>query len=277
VTIPDDSVVPAGKPFTKTWQLKNAGTCTWTNSYSLVFVGGDLMQGAVVVPLRGEVMPGNSTEVSVDLIAPVKPGTYRGDWQLGNTKGEVFGLGAGLDGSFWVKIRVPQGEPQVVFDFAAQAPSAMWKNNMGAVTFGSTDTPENGMALVDAGAQYEDGNTFDAASLLLAPDRSSENGVIWGIFPAFEVQAGDRFYTILGCKYEMTGCNAQVSLAYRLPGSEVTTTLETWQEVYNGSITTSSVDLSILKGNTIELVLKVVSNGDAAEDQVYLLNPRVMR
>ena len=43
VTIPDETVIPAGKPFTKTWKLQNVGTCVWTDEYSFDFVDGNLM------------------------------------------------------------------------------------------------------------------------------------------------------------------------------------------------------------------------------------------
>lgn len=41
ITIPDETVVAAGKPFTKTWKLKNVGSCVWTEDYSFEFVDGD--------------------------------------------------------------------------------------------------------------------------------------------------------------------------------------------------------------------------------------------
>ncbi len=37
VTVPDGSIYPPGATFTKTWRLKNIGTCTWTPSYSMVY------------------------------------------------------------------------------------------------------------------------------------------------------------------------------------------------------------------------------------------------
>ncbi|RLC66117.1 MAG: hypothetical protein DRH97_07000 [Chloroflexi bacterium] len=45
VTIPDGTDLAPGDNFTKTWRLKNTGTCTWTSGYSLVFDHGDSMGG----------------------------------------------------------------------------------------------------------------------------------------------------------------------------------------------------------------------------------------
>ena len=43
VTIPDGTILPAGTPFTKTFRIRNVGTCTWTTSYAMVFVSGSLL------------------------------------------------------------------------------------------------------------------------------------------------------------------------------------------------------------------------------------------
>ncbi len=37
VTVPDGTRYDPGATFTKTWRLRNAGTCTWTTSYTMVF------------------------------------------------------------------------------------------------------------------------------------------------------------------------------------------------------------------------------------------------
>ena len=37
VTIPDGTAVAAGAKFTKTWEIKNAGTCTWNENYVVIF------------------------------------------------------------------------------------------------------------------------------------------------------------------------------------------------------------------------------------------------
>ena len=44
VTVPDGTSFAPGIGFSKTWRLKNIGTCTWTN-YSLIFDSGEKMGG----------------------------------------------------------------------------------------------------------------------------------------------------------------------------------------------------------------------------------------
>jgi hypothetical protein len=46
VSIPDGTEFGPGQSFTKTWRLKNVGTCTWQTSYDIVFMRGDRMDGA---------------------------------------------------------------------------------------------------------------------------------------------------------------------------------------------------------------------------------------
>jgi hypothetical protein len=99
VTIPDDTVVAPNEDFTKTWRLKNIGTCSWTPSYAVIFFGGTSMGGPVVQALTGNVNPGQTVDLSVDLEAPGEPGTYTGNWKLRNASGVAF-IG------FYVRVKV---------------------------------------------------------------------------------------------------------------------------------------------------------------------------
>lgn len=107
VTIPDDTTFLVEKPFTKTWRLKNVGTCTWTAGYKLVFDSGERMSGPETQPLTAvAVAPGETLDVSVNMIAPAVAGTYKSNWKIKDEKGEVFGL---LSGAFYVQIKVKRG------------------------------------------------------------------------------------------------------------------------------------------------------------------------
>jgi hypothetical protein len=98
ITYPDNTTVDTGTSFTKTWQLRNDGSCSWTTSYALVFAGGDSMGGPAAQALTANVNPGQTVNVSVDLTAPATNGTYKGNWALRNASGVVFPSG------FWVQI-----------------------------------------------------------------------------------------------------------------------------------------------------------------------------
>jgi hypothetical protein len=38
-------------------------------------------------------MPGQTVEITVDMVAPLKPGTYQGNWKLRNASNVLFGIG----------------------------------------------------------------------------------------------------------------------------------------------------------------------------------------
>ena len=108
ITIPDDSLIPAGEGFIKTWKLVNIGTCIWTTSYSASFFYGDRMGAPESVPFEISVLPAQSVEISIEMIAPISPGSYQGNWKLSNPSGELFGIGPNSDLPFWVRIIVPE-------------------------------------------------------------------------------------------------------------------------------------------------------------------------
>jgi hypothetical protein len=118
VTIPDGTELAPGASFTKTWRLKNTGSCEWTSSYSLVFDQGDAMGGQAAVQLTtGTVSPGQTVDISVDLTAPSTPGTYKGYWKLRNNSGVVFGIGLDASVAFWVEIEVVPATTTIVRAF----------------------------------------------------------------------------------------------------------------------------------------------------------------
>jgi ABC-type amino acid transport substrate-binding protein/heat shock protein HslJ len=82
--------VQAGKPFTKVWQVKNTGTCTWDKNYKLVFQSGDKMNGAPLA-VAAAVKPNATYEFKLQLTAPAAAGTYTGLWQMVDPKGTFFG------------------------------------------------------------------------------------------------------------------------------------------------------------------------------------------
>ena len=108
VTVTDGHQVQPGEQFRKTWRVYNNGTCAWTPAYSFVYVSGDQMSGNnISIPTT--VAMGQTFDLSVDLIAPSNPGTYKGYWQMRAPTGNNFGE------TIWVKVRVPGSEPQPVY------------------------------------------------------------------------------------------------------------------------------------------------------------------
>lgn len=108
VSVPDNSLFQPGATFTKTWRLRNVGTCAWTPQYALVLAGGDAMGAPNEVPLTTYVDPGNVIDLSVSLTAPSQNGQYQAEWMIRSADGSRFGIGKNADKPFWVRISVSQ-------------------------------------------------------------------------------------------------------------------------------------------------------------------------
>ncbi len=116
VTVNDGSEYLPGAGFTKTWRLKNIGSCTWTPSYQLVFDSGTQMGAPAGVSINANVAPGATVDISVNLTAPASAGDYTGNFKLRAADNTIFGIGASKAGPFWVTIKVvnPTLPPPVV-------------------------------------------------------------------------------------------------------------------------------------------------------------------
>jgi hypothetical protein len=114
VSIPDGTRFDGGESFSKTWRLRNDGTCTWSTDYELYFISGYSLGGPGVLPFLGEVPPGRTVDITVDLKAPTSHGTYKGVWMLRNAVGDLFGIGEDANSPIWVSIIVgPEPEPEI--------------------------------------------------------------------------------------------------------------------------------------------------------------------
>ena len=92
VSIPDDSPMRPGESFAKIWRLVNAGSCTWSNEYTLVWFSGDDLGVRREEPMNTVVAPGQNVDLSADMIAPEKAGVYQSNWKLRNSRGSCLGL-----------------------------------------------------------------------------------------------------------------------------------------------------------------------------------------
>lgn len=102
VTVPDGQDFAPDAAFTKTWRIRNIGTCSWSPSYAVVFVSGNAMGGPASQNLTATIAPNSTVDISVDLKAPHEAGPYTGYWALRNASGQNFG-------SFYVQIDVTSG------------------------------------------------------------------------------------------------------------------------------------------------------------------------
>jgi len=90
VTIPTGTELQPNTSFTKTWLVKNTGTCPWNRDFKITYVGGDLF-GSDTTKIRQIVAPGASAEISLPMTAPGTAGTINSAWQLASDDGQLFG------------------------------------------------------------------------------------------------------------------------------------------------------------------------------------------
>lgn len=276
VNYPDDSVLEAGAQFTKTWRLRNNGSCTWNSGYAIVFDEGDAMTGPASAPLTGEaVPPGETVDVSVNLQAPQEAGTYQGFWMLRNPAGQIFGLGDSADKNFWVKIQVGSTGP-IGYDFNIQAKSATWVSSGGdtgdvALTFDGADGDPNGVAKLKKDIILENGKL--AGVTLVTGAKQVENGKITGTFPEYTVQDGDHFLAKLGF-LEKCG-SGKVIFQFAVREGDNTQMLGEWEKACDGTLLLPDISLSTFEGHKVRFVLSVLANGSPVDDLVVWGSARI--
>jgi hypothetical protein len=274
VNYPDGTSLASGTPFTKIWRVQNVGTCTWTTSYKLVFAGGDIMgASASAFNLPTSVAPGGTIDLSVNLTAPITTGEYNGYWKLRNASGTDFGFGASGTYPLLVKIKVVSSYNSA-YDFASNACSAVWTSGAGTLPCPGTDGDSRGFVLKLDAPKLEDGST-GAAGLLTFPQNITD-GYIQGVYPAFNVQNGDHFLSIINCQYGATGCYVTFQLNYQI-GSGAVQTLKIFREKLDGMYYNLDINLSSLAGQNVNFILKVLASGSPLGDRAVWSGPRIAR
>lgn len=275
VTVPDGTKINPNTAFTKTWRLKNVGTCTWTTSYAAVFDSGSQMSAPSVVNLTQNVPPGSMVDISIPMTSPATNGTYRGDWKLRNAAGVIFGLGSTASKPYYVTIDVGNVNQTTIYNFVDNYCSAQWSSAAGVLPCPGTNSDSNGFVVKLTDPKLENGSVENEAALETHP-QFVDNGYISGRFPSFNVKSGDRFKAVIGCLYNGSACNVMFLLNYAADGGSEQT-LASWNQTYDGSIQKLDIDLSSLAGKSVVFILRVNANGVSDQDWAFWLQPRITR
>ncbi|MBL8102674.1 MAG: hypothetical protein JNM02_09110 [Anaerolineales bacterium] len=174
VTIPDGTIITPGQTFTKTWRLRNGGTCTWTPAYAIVFSDGNSMNGPTTQALAGNVNPGQTVDISVNLTAPATPGDYTGSWKIRDAAGVLFGR-------FYVQIKAQN--PATATNTSAPpfaVTSVNFTNTGGCNGFTATASiTTNGPGTVTYTWKFDDGATVPNESLTFASAGTQSDSYTW--------------------------------------------------------------------------------------------------
>ena len=173
VTIPDGMVIKMGESFTKTWRVRNAGTCTWSG-YELVYAGGEAMNGAMSNPMP-ELKPDEYGNVSVKLTSPLRGGGITGYWLFKNTAGKTFGVGAEGDGLLWVQINVTYPLPSSATPVTAVTTPVT--AGAALVSSAPTSVPASTMQTSQADCDYSRNVDYESQIVALINDFRAQNGL----------------------------------------------------------------------------------------------------
>jgi predicted small secreted protein len=273
VTVPDGTKYQRRAKFTKSWRLMNIGLSTWTSEFSLVYVTGDRMGGALEQPLKGSVQPGYMVDLSVELVAPDLNGDYRGFWALKNPQGEIFGIGADGRGTFWADIEV-DSPSEVVYDFAARYCDAVWRSEIRVLPCPGDPADSDGFVIRIEAPPLEN-RVEDEPGLWTEPEWV-DGGYIQGTYPEFEVRQQDRFRTLISCHSESPDCDVRFRLDYRIDGGPIQT-LAKWNERFDGSYTKVDLGLDALAGKRVQFILTVLAKDVYAMDSAIWVRPTLWR
>ncbi len=118
VSYPNGTAVQPGQNFTKTWKVENTGSCDWLYNYRLIFVSGTDFDAANGT-LGKVVKSGGWAELSVNLDAPRKAGTYSAYWRLSDGT-NMFGATLGVT----IKVEAPAANTTVPANTKTPTPTA---------------------------------------------------------------------------------------------------------------------------------------------------------
>ncbi|MCL5274188.1 MAG: NBR1-Ig-like domain-containing protein [Chloroflexi bacterium] len=138
VSVSDGTVIPFNGAFTKTWRVRNTGTCAWDSAYKLVFASGAQM-GAPGSVSMNPVKPNEVTDISVPMKAPGSgSGPLSGEWRLAAPDNTIFG------NKLTVVIALPAAtttpQPTTMPATATVNPTIEFKAGSTSVTKGSCTT-----------------------------------------------------------------------------------------------------------------------------------------
>jgi len=289
VNVPDGTKFNPNQSFSKTWRLRNTGSCNWTTAYALSFDSGESMGGPASMGLPGPVGPGQYIDVTVNLKAPAAAGKYRGFWRLRNSSGASFGIGVNASVSFWVDIEVinltatptatlTSAATLTIYDFANNYCAATWMSSASSdpLPCPGTIADTGGFVMRSDNPTLQDGLLLNGRALWTHPQWVT-NGVISGRFPPLDIQSGYHFKTRLGC---LTGSSPACDVVYQLnyrANSGPLTSLGTWSMKYSDPPKDLDLDLSSFAGQSLEFSFAVTANGEPTSDWAIWFKPLVIK
>lgn len=273
ITIPDGTTVPPGTNFTKTWAIKNTGSCAWTSDYTLVYVGGDLLGAPQAVQLTDKtVAPGETARVSVQFTAPNDLKIHRSYWKMRNANGGIFGVTdvQGKEQPIWTEVLVSN-----TYDFLANMCAATWKTGGGKLIPCPSD-PNNaaeGAVYRMNNSQWEGDIIEDEPVLVMVPPAGNDTTII-GQFPPVVIPEFSRLQTRIGCLADQKDCNVSIKITYSVDGGPEQP-LYSSEQAYDGGI--DKLDVRMIEyslfNKSVSFIWYITAVGDASQDKIFWFTP----
>jgi cell division septation protein DedD len=263
------------------------------------------LDAADSITLPSNVDPGQTIDISIDLIAPAARGTYKGNWSFEDNAGQKFGLGSSASGPIWVQVKVvlaPTNTPTplleitqtseptlestlvipfkapametLTYDLVSEICSAQWlSNNVQQPCPGSSSEAQNAISLVTL-PSLEDGSTLINPAIRISP--GNPNGPMQGIYPEYLVQPGDHFRAIASCEANSISCSALLRVSYQDASNAI---VDLWAvgEFYDQKYTQIDIDLGTLAGQKVKFILDATPLNTDPGNHVLWASPGVYR
>jgi len=132
--------------------------------------------------------------------------------------------------------------------------------------------------------KMENGTTDTRPGLLTFPQNLQDGkGYIQGFYPAFKVQAGDRFRATINCEGGAKNCYVGFELNYQTGSDPIKTFWGPFLERYEGNFYDLrengqlGIDLTPLAGKDVKFILTVRAAGTASGDRALWVGPYIYR
>jgi hypothetical protein len=277
ITVADGAGFQPDSPILKVWQVQNSGSCAWSSKTVLTFAHGVDFNAPPSIPLNTSVPSGAIVDISLNLKSPLRSGTYQGFWKPQNEMGVPIEMLNSPASELALKIVVfiPESpEPGLTYDFTSNFCMAEWSTPLDLVDCPSVELAGANGAVMRSYTPILENMSKDNEPALMVLPSEGKDGFISGIYPEYAVKEGDRFKTVIGCLQKVPKCRVIFELNYTEDGKTAENLL-TWEETYDGRFKNVDLSLDSLKGKTVQFILRVGNAGDAVDDQVFWLWPRI--
>ena len=300
INIPDDTIVYAGDKLTKTWRIKNVGTCTWTPDYKLVLTNGSLVGPSSFSVFENEVPPNETVDISIPFIVPNTLGESQVFFHLDDGLGNQFGVDKDRKSPLWIQVIVEQpplsftpaestplatppisnpslltDDSDLKFDFYDQYCAAEWRLDETIIPCPGIPGDANGSVYGLGQAISESGNIAPSAIIVNFPETDAETKIS-ATYPELTVEDGDHLLVDIGCVDGAVNCSVLFNIYYVNENGEQFGILAIG-EFYDRQISSHNLDLSSLAGNNVRFILEVDSLGNSSDDTIVWIQPRILR